>query len=121
MLYKVLKRSDWSDAIKAGVFSGCGIDLTDGFIHLSNQSQVVETVRLYFAGQTDLLLVSFDEARLGDSVRWEPSRDGVLFPHVYGQIPLDAVSSVDELVLGGDGNHQFPAAFSSFPKPATGR
>jgi uncharacterized protein (DUF952 family) len=110
-LYKILAKADWDDARAAGVFSGCGIDLTDGFIHLSGHNQVETTAKLYFAGREDLLLVAVDADRLGETLRWEASRDGALFPHVYGDIPLDAVISVDPLPLGEDGSHQFPNSF----------
>jgi uncharacterized protein (DUF952 family) len=110
-LYKVLRSADWDDACATGVFSGCGIDLTDGFIHLSARSQVAETVQRHFAGQDNLLLLSVTSKPLGESLRWEVSRDGALFPHVYGEIPIGAVLSVDELVLGDDGVHRFPESF----------
>lgn len=112
-LYKVLPSAAWDDACAAGVFSGCGIDLNDGFIHLSSQDQVVQTVRRYFAGQDHLLLLSIAVDRLGNSVRWEASTDGALFPHVYGNIPIENVVSVEELTLCDDGTHQFPESFSN--------
>lgn len=111
-LFKVLDRAAWATAETAGVFSGCGIDLTDGFIHLSSRIQVVETVRRYFAGQAELLLLTIDAGQLGDTLRWEPSRNDDLFPHVYGVIPLTAVTSVDPLNLRDDGSHRFPDWFS---------
>ncbi|WP_220498224.1 GNAT family acetyltransferase [Stieleria mannarensis] len=108
MLYKILTKADWDDARAAGVFSGCGIDLTDGFIHLSGHDQVRKTAKLYFAGRADLLLVAVDASKLGETLRWEASRDGALFPHVYGDIPMDAVVAVDPLPLDQDGSHRFP-------------
>ncbi|MDV6029127.1 MAG: DUF952 domain-containing protein [Phycisphaera sp. RhM] len=110
-LYKILAKADWDDARAADVFSGCGIDLTDGYIHLSSRNQVETTAKLYFAGREDLLLVAVDADQLGERLRWEASRDGALFPHVYGDIPLDAVISVDPLPLGEDGSHRFPNSF----------
>lgn len=107
-LFKVLAAELWKDAESAGAYSGSGIDLTDGFIHLSTDEQVVETARLHFAGQTDLLLVEIDGERLGETLRWESSRGDDLFPHVYGDIPMDSVIQVDPLPLGEDGSHQFP-------------
>ena len=109
-LFKVLHQSQWDDAKRAGLFSGCGIDLADGFIHLSSPSQIVETVRRYFSGHSDLLLLSIDASQLGDSLRWEASRGGDLFPHVYGDIPLAAVVSVATLPLDDEGSHVFPSS-----------
>ena len=82
--------------------------MKDGFIHLSSPTQVVETVALHFAGQTNLLLITVDGDKLGKSLRWETSRGGELFPHVYGEITMDHVLAVDTLPLGDDGKHVFP-------------
>ena len=87
---------------------GSDVDHRDGFIHLSTGAQVKETVARHFAGQTELLLVEVDAGKLGDSLRWETSRDNELFPHVYGALPMNAVVRVDELPLGEDGQHKFP-------------
>ena len=107
-LYKVLAEDAWQQAASDGVFTGVGIDLEDGFIHLSAPHQVRETVAKYFHNQDDLVLVALDGESLGESLRWETSRDGALFPHVYGVIPLKAVKRVDRLPLGKDNTHQFP-------------
>ncbi|MGB0599712.1 MAG: DUF952 domain-containing protein [Rubripirellula sp.] len=107
-LYKVLSADAWQQAELDGVFRGVGIDLEDGFIHLSAPNQVKEIVAKFFANQDGLVLVSLDSDRLGESLRWEASPDGILFPHVYGDIPLQAVKSVDPLPLGEDNVHQFP-------------
>ena len=107
-LYKVLSADAWQQAELDGTFRGVGIDLEDGFIHLSAPDQVKEVVAKYFANQDDLVLVSLDGDRLGESLRWETSPDGVLFPHVYGAIPLHAVKRVDPLPMGEDKVHQFP-------------
>jgi uncharacterized protein (DUF952 family) len=107
-LYKVLSADAWQQAELDGTFRGVGIDLEDGFIHLSAPDQVKEVVAKYFANQDDLVLVSLDGDRLGESLRWETSSDGVLFPHVYGDIPLQTVESVDPLPIGEDKVHQFP-------------
>lgn len=112
-IYKVVSRTLWEEAEAAGVFRGAPIDVQDGFIHFSAASQVVETVARHFAGQADLLLVEVDAERLGKALRWEVSRGGDLFPHLYGHLPLDAVVSVAELPLGEDGVHVFPAGVSS--------
>jgi len=97
MLYKICARAEWSAAEAAGVYTGSAVDARDGFIHLSARDQVQETARRHFAGQTDLVLVEIDEAALGDTLRWEPSRNGALFPHVYGGLPMRAVVCVTPL------------------------
>ncbi|MBC8351792.1 MAG: DUF952 domain-containing protein [Planctomycetes bacterium] len=112
-IYKVLSRQLWSDSEKAGVLRGAPIDLKDGFIHFSTASQVVETVAKHFADKDDLLLVEVDAARLGNGLHWELSRGGQLFPHLYSDMALDAVTSVAELPLGPDGTHRFPPNLQS--------
>ena len=107
-LYKVVSAEVWRRAEAEGLFRGAGIDLQDGFIHLSSPDQVVETVEKHFAGQENLLLVTIDGDKLGQALRWEPSRGGDLFPHVYGEIRFDAVVQVDLLPTGDDGKHIFP-------------
>ena len=92
-----------------GVFHGAPIDLQDGFIHFSDAKQVAETAAKHFAGQADLLLLHVDTASLGDKLKWEPSRGGALFPHLYGPLALDAVRKVEPLPLGPDGAHVFPS------------
>ncbi len=107
-VYKIVAADLWQAAESNGVFAGAGIDLDDGFIHLSTAAQARRTARLYFAGQGDLVLVAADGAQLGDALKYEPSRDSDLFPHLYGPLPLTAVLSVRPLPLGTDGDHIFP-------------
>ena len=107
-IYKIVPRADWESAVAAGEFAGSGIDLTDGYIHFSAADQVVQTAANYFAGQTDLVLVAVDPQTLGDDLRWEPSRDGDLFPHLFAKLQLQLVDSVRELPLDNLGNHVFP-------------
>lgn len=90
------------------MFRGAPVDLSDGFIHFSTATQAAETAAKHFAGQSDLLLLHIDSAKLGDKLKWEPSRGGALFPHLYGELALAAVTKVDSLPLGSDGSHQFP-------------
>jgi uncharacterized protein (DUF952 family) len=85
LVYKIISAEGWRQAKLAGVFTGASIDLADGYIHLSADSQVEETARLHFSGQNDLLLVAFEADSL-KKLKWEPSRGGALFPHVYGSI-----------------------------------
>jgi uncharacterized protein (DUF952 family) len=108
-IYKICPAPLWRAAEKAGVFAGAPVDLADGFIHFSTAAQVAETAAKHFAGQGDLLLVSVDTAKLGDNLRWEPSRGGALFPHLYAPLMLPAVIRVEPLPLGADGRHVFPA------------
>lgn len=107
-LYKVLSKPDWEAAVDQGSFHGCGIDLNDGFIHLSDKNQVVSTVERYFAGQEGLLLITLDSSDFSNDLKWEPSRDGALFPHVYGSIPTESVIDVWALAIDADGKHVFP-------------
>ena len=107
-LYKICTRAEWSAAEAAGVFTGSAVDRADGFIHLSAREQVEETARRHFAGQADLVLVEIDDSQLGEALRWESSRGGALFPHVYGAVPVGAATSVTALPLGAGGEHQFP-------------
>lgn len=108
-IYKILPQELWQEALKKGRFDGAAIDLADGFIHLSTAAQVVETARLHFAGQEGLLLIAVDVESLGSGLRFEPSRGGDLFPHLYASLTLDAV--VWERPLPWDaaeGRHVFP-------------
>jgi uncharacterized protein (DUF952 family) len=88
--YKVLTADEWA-ALDAGAFQGAPIDKADGFIHLSTASQLTETVDRHFSGQKGLAIAAIDLAALGDAVRWEPSRNGQLFPHVYGHLMPQSV------------------------------
>jgi uncharacterized protein (DUF952 family) len=107
-IYKICPDMLWRQAEHAGVFRGAPVDLADGFIHFSTAAQVAETAAKHFAGQTDLLLMSVDSTRLGAQLKWEPSRGGALFPHLYGLLDLAAVIKVEALPLGADGRHIFP-------------
>ena len=109
VIYKIVTRDQWDQARHVGVFKGAPVDLADGYIHFSTAEQMAETAAKHFAGHSDLLLVTVDAGVLGDALVYEPSRGGQLFPHLYADLPLSAVRSVDELPLGADGRHQFPA------------
>lgn len=108
-IYKIAPQALWREAEKSGRFTGAPIDIADGFIHFSTAGQVRETAARHFAGQTDLLLVAIDGARLGEALKYEASRGGALFPHLYAPLDLGAVLWVRPLPLGADGLHQFPA------------
>jgi uncharacterized protein (DUF952 family) len=107
-LYKICPAALWREAERAGVFHGSEIDRRDNFIHFSTAAQVAETAAKHFAGQSDLLLISVDSDTLSSALKWEPSRGGTLFPHLYGLLTPEAVIRVDPLPLGPDGRHVFP-------------
>jgi uncharacterized protein (DUF952 family) len=102
-VFKILTTRQWTAWQSSGHFAGASIDLADGFIHLSAAEQVEGTLARHFAGQSGLILAEIDLAALGDAVRWESSRGGALFPHVYASIPMSAVLSVKPI---NSGNHQ---------------
>ncbi|PYB77636.1 MULTISPECIES: DUF952 domain-containing protein [Rhizobium] len=114
-IYKIVPQELWQEARKQGVFQGAPIDRKDGYIHFSTAAQAVETARLHFSGETDLLLVAVDAAVFGEALKWEPSRGGDLFPHLFADLPLDAVIWEKPLPLGPDGTHVFPADFDEVP------
>ncbi|GAA4566890.1 DUF952 domain-containing protein [Micromonospora coerulea] len=97
VIYKILSNDEWDDARAAGRFTGTAMDEQDSYIHLSGADQVVETARRVFAGVTGLTLLTVDPDRLGDGLRWEPSRGGALFPHLYAALPVDAVVAAEAL------------------------
>ncbi len=107
-IYKIVTAEQWRGALAEGVFAGAPVDLADGFIHFSTACQVRETARRHFAGQADLLLVAFDADALGDALRFEPSRGGDLFPHLYAPLDPKLALSVAPLPLTADGGHVFP-------------
>lgn len=109
LIYKVATQAQWHDAIAAGVFAGAPVDVADGFIHFSSATQLAGTLERHFAGQSDLLLIAVDADALGAALRWEPSRGGELFPHLYAPLPIAAALKVHPIGLGADGRHVLPA------------
>ena len=107
-IYKICPATLWQNALRDGVFRGAPVDLADGYIHFSSAEQAAETSAKHFRGQADLLLLHVDTASLGDGLKWEPSRGGALFPHLYGVLDLASVIKVEPLPLGPDGAHVFP-------------
>jgi uncharacterized protein (DUF952 family) len=107
-IYKICDSPLWREAERAGVFTGALVDHADGFIHFSTADQVAETAARHFGGKPDLVLMAVDPAALGPALRYEPSRGGALFPHLYGSLPLSAVRWVKPLPLGPEGRHVFP-------------
>jgi uncharacterized protein (DUF952 family) len=117
LIYKILSVADWEAARRAGRFEGSADDRRDGFIHFSDGGQAVATARKYFAGQSDLMLLAVDPARLAD-LRWEPSRDDALFPHLYGPLELDAVTQADRLPDDQSAADAIADLLARFTRPA---
>lgn len=107
LVYKIFRRTEWDALRTDGQSAGAPVDLKDGYIHLSTAAQVTETAARHFAGESDLVLVALDSAALGDALRWEPSRGGDLFPHLYRNMTLADVVWDKSLPLGAAG-HIFP-------------
>jgi uncharacterized protein (DUF952 family) len=108
-IFHLCPRALWDDAQTRGVYYGRPADLADGYIHCSTAEQVEASAAKHAAGQADLLLLAIDPSRLGASLRWEPSRQGELFPHIYGGMPVGCVLRTDPLPLDTDGRRRFPA------------
>ncbi|MGH7123411.1 MAG: DUF952 domain-containing protein [Stellaceae bacterium] len=108
LIYHMCRRDEWLAAKVVGTYRGSSQDAADGFIHFSTAEQIRESARKHRAGQGDLVLVTVETAGLGAALKWESSRGGALFPHLYGPLPLGAVVRVDPLPLGPDGVHRFP-------------
>ncbi len=102
-IYKILTRALWQAAAAAGRFDGAAIDLTDGYIHVSTAAQAQETARLHFRGQTDLVVLAVETDRLGPALKWEVSRGGQLFPHLYGPLDTAHVAVVTEAPVDAEG------------------
>ena len=107
-IYKICLASAWREAERQGVYHGSADDVRDGFIHFSSAAQVAETARKHFFGQTGLLLIEVDADALGDALRWERSRNDELFPHLYRDLDIGAVTGVLELHARSDGFHDIP-------------
>ena len=107
-IYKICDAKLWQEAKGAGEFAGAPVDFADGYIHFSTAEQVAETAARHFSGMADLVLVAVDAEPLASALRYEPSRGGAMFPHLYGKLPLTAAHWVKPLPLGPDGRHVFP-------------
>ena len=103
LIYHMCLRPEWELAARSGVYAGSAQDRADGFIHFSTAGQLQESARRHRSGQLGLVLVTVDANALGAALRWEPSRGGALFPHLYGTLPVSAVRSISDLPLGPDG------------------
>ena len=107
-IYKLCQRRAWLAAESGGLFRGTDVDARDGFIHFSTAAQLAETAVKHFAGASDLMLVAVDAGALAAKIKWEPSRGGDLFPHLYGALPLSAVRWAQPLAQRADGGHVIP-------------
>ena len=107
VVYKIVATAEWILAEATGVFTGAPVDRADGFIHFSTAAQAPDTAAKWFAGRDDLTLAAIDAEALGEDLRWEPSRGGALFPHLYADLPMTAVVWSRPLKLGTDGRHVF--------------
>jgi len=114
LIYHVCRHDEWQAARNAGRYGGSSQDRADGFIHFSALDQVRASVAKHRAGQDGLVLLSVDPARLEEgALKWEPSRGGALFPHLYGELPVNVVVRADDLPLDPDGVHRFPNDFGN--------
>ncbi len=108
-VYKIASHDAYRVFSKTGVFPGAPIDIQDGYIHFSTADQLAETLRLHFAGQGNLVVFSVRTYDLGTALRWEPSRGGQLFPHLYGELPISAMGQHATVSVASDGNVDLPA------------
>ena len=105
--YKLVDAREWRGALEDGAYAGSVVDLADGYIHMSTGAQLAETARRHFTGRTDLMLVAVDLSRLGPALKWEPSRGGELFPHLYGPLPTEAAVEARRLSVDEAGVMRF--------------
>lgn len=108
--YKVLLPAELDALEQDGSLAGAPVDLTDGYIHLSTATQLADTIDRHFAGQDDIRIVAVDLEVLGDAIKWEPSRGGQLFPHLYAPLTLDAVIAYSPVAYEPDGSVRLPIA-----------
>jgi uncharacterized protein (DUF952 family) len=105
--FKLVDRAEWEAARAAGAYAGSTVDLADGYIHMSSAAQLAETARRHYAGRGDLLLVAVDLTVLGDALKWEASRGGDLFPHLFAPLPFSAAREARGLSVDADGVMRF--------------
>lgn len=108
MIYHMCPAETWDEAVRASEYRGTADDLRDGFIHFSTAEQVAESARRHRASEMGLVLIAVESAQLGERLKWEKSRAGALFPHLYGALDPAEVARVAPLPLGPDGEHVFP-------------
>ena len=113
--YKLVDGAEWAAARAAGAYDGSAVDRADGYIHMSTAAQVAETARRHYAGQSGLMLVTVDLVPLGEGVRWEASRGGALFPHLYGSLPVSAAVAERRRSVRDDGVMIFEDGATGWP------
>lgn len=113
LIFKICHRADWETAAKAGAYSGSAKDLADGFLHFSTAEQLAGTLARYYAQEDGLVLVAVDAAALGATLKFEPSRDGALFPHLYSALPASAVAWVEAIRRDAVGGFVLPAKLTA--------
>lgn len=116
VIYHMCRADEWAEAQSSGSYPGSSQDQADGFIHFSTKQQVWTSAAKHRCGQDNIVLLTVEAAKLGDSLKWEASRGGALFPHLYSALPVDAVIEATPLELDTNGIHIFPAGF---PPPGT--
>lgn len=107
LIYKIFRADEWAELQSQSVTKGAPIDIADGYVHFSTAEQARETAAKHFAGEDGLILLALDSDALGDDLKWEPSRGGALFPHLYRELRLSDVLW-DKTLPIVDGIHQFP-------------
>lgn len=113
--YKLVDRAEWAQARAAGVYDGSAVDRADGYIHMSTATQLPETARRHYAGRGGLVLVTVDLASLGETLRWEASRGGALFPHLHGPLPVSSATAGRPLSVSEDGLMIFEDGATGWP------
>ena len=113
LIYKVCNNNEWKKALEVGCYKGSEIDIKDGYIHFSTKEQLKETVDKHFKKQENLIIITFNTTDLVENIKWEPARNGDLFPHYYGFIDINFAHNIYSLELGTDGIHKFPKNFFS--------
>jgi uncharacterized protein (DUF952 family) len=110
LIFKIASAPEWDEAVRSGAYRGSPDDLRDGFIHFSTAEQVTGTAAKHFAGRSDLVLIAVEAEALGADLKWEPSRGGALFPHLYAVLPTSAALWVEALAVDSTGRHILPSA-----------
>lgn len=114
-VYKLADRVEWAEARASGAYHGSAVDRADGYIHMSTAAQLAETARRHYAGREGLVLVALDPTALGEGLRWEASRGGDLFPHLYRPLPVTAVRGERMLAVRDDGTMIFEDGATGWP------
>jgi uncharacterized protein (DUF952 family) len=109
LIFKICHESEWRAGERAGRYDGTAKDKADGFLHFSTQDQLAGTLTKWYADATDLVLVAVDADALGDKLKWEPSRDGALFPHLYASLPLSAAKWTGDIARDAQGGFVLPS------------